>query len=138
MVGGWGVGGEFAMCVCQCSTALVLKQVCLVPPPGDSGCYVGTAVSRLRRPCLSLRLLLYKAISSRAEVVGSGAAMVGIISASGSAVSPTEGNKSEKKVHFQPTDHREAEKTSQRLKRLSGSFRHDHPDPRHLPEKPND
>lgn len=30
--------------------------------------YVGTAVSRLRRPCLSLRLLLYKAISSRAEV----------------------------------------------------------------------
>ncbi|KAA8580608.1 hypothetical protein FQN60_013566 [Etheostoma spectabile] len=36
------------------------------------GCYVGMAVSRLRRPCLSLRLLLYKAISSRAEVAGSG------------------------------------------------------------------
>ncbi|KAF3836313.1 hypothetical protein F7725_028871 [Dissostichus mawsoni] len=36
--------------------------------------YVGTAVSRLRRPCLSLRLLLYRAISSRAEVAGSGGA----------------------------------------------------------------
>lgn len=29
---------------------------------------MGTAVSRLRRPCLNLRLLLYSAISSRAEV----------------------------------------------------------------------
>lgn len=42
-------------------------------------CYVGTAVSRLRRPCLSLRLLLYKAISSRAEVAGGAA----VTSASG-------------------------------------------------------
>lgn len=29
---------------------------------------MGTAASRLRRPCLNLRLLLYNAISSRAEV----------------------------------------------------------------------
>lgn len=48
-------------------------------------CYVGTAVSRLRRPCLSLRLLLYRAISSKAEVAGSG---VGI-STSGLTAHPT-------------------------------------------------
>lgn len=52
-------------------------------PPIVRG-YVGTAVSRLRRPCLSLRLLLYKAISSRAEVAG---ATTGI-SASGLAAGP--------------------------------------------------
>lgn len=46
--------------------------------------YVGTAVSRLRRPCLSLRLLLYSAISSRAEVAGGEVC----ISASGLAVRP--------------------------------------------------
>lgn len=46
--------------------------------------YVGTAVSRLRRPCLSLRLLLYSAISSRAEVAGSG----GGASTSGLALFP--------------------------------------------------
>lgn len=47
-------------------------------------CYVGTAVSRLRRPCLNLRLLLYKAISSRAEVAGGAV----VISASGLAAGP--------------------------------------------------
>lgn len=49
-------------------------------------CYVGTAVSRLRRPCLSLRLLLYSAISSRAEVPGGAVC----ISASGLAARPGE------------------------------------------------
>lgn len=49
-------------------------------------CYVGTAVSRLRRPCLSLRLLLYSAISSRAEVAGGAVC----ISASGLAAHPGE------------------------------------------------
>lgn len=53
-------------------------------------CYVGTAVSRLRRPCLSLRLLLYSAISSRAEVAG-GAVCV---SASGLAARPGNNNSS--------------------------------------------
>lgn len=32
--------------------------------------YVGTAASKLRRPCRSLRLLLYRAISSSADEVG--------------------------------------------------------------------
>lgn len=53
---------------------------------------MGTAVSRLRRPCLSLRLLLYSAISSRAEVAGGAVC----ISASGLAARP-----GEKKKHLQ-------------------------------------
>lgn len=64
---------------CVCVFAL-----CLRISPLSVRCYVGTAVSRLRRPCLSLRLLLYRAISSRAEVAGSG---VGT-SASGLAAGP--------------------------------------------------
>lgn len=50
---------------------------------------MGTAVSRLRRPCLSLRLLLYRAISSRAEVAGSGVT-------SGLAAVPGRGEKKRK------------------------------------------
>lgn len=55
---------------------------------------MGTAVSRLRRPCLSLRLLLYIAISSRAEVAGSGVT-------SGLAAVPGRGKKEKReKMHL--------------------------------------
>jgi len=44
--------------------------------------YVGTAASRLRRLCRSLRLLLYRAISSSADAVGVDESRVNSISSS--------------------------------------------------------
>lgn len=71
---------------CYSGSTVCLKCVCI--PSLDFlpsvRRYVGTAVSRLRRPCLNLRLLLYKAISSRAEVAGSAVET----SASGVAAGP--------------------------------------------------
>lgn len=78
----------------QSSTVYV--NVCVQVSSLSVRCYVGTAVSRLRRPCLSLRLLLYRAISSRAEVVGSG---VGT-STSGLTACPREQQQQNRQYNF--------------------------------------
>lgn len=59
-----------------------IAQVCQVT-------YVGTAVSKLRRLCRSFRLLLYRAMSSRAEGAGADGSRVPSVSSSSSSGCPS-------------------------------------------------